>query len=547
MAKKFDILIKNGAVIDGTGNPRFYADIGIINEKIAVISPAIRQSDASLVIDANGKTVCPGFIDTHAHDDAYFFVNPRCDEKIFQGVTTDVIGNCGFSLAPLSDKYREDAKKVLMIMGGKYLPDDFWDISTFDEFLTRLEKTNPGINVVPLVGHGTIRTAVLGFENRKPLESELSQMKELTRQAMEAGAFGLSSGLIYVPANYAETTEIIELAKAVAQFNGIYATHMRNESDYQITAIHEALEIGQKAGVAVHISHHKIAGKQNWGQSKETLQLFAKARANGMNVTCDQYPYPAGSTHLAAVLPPHIQAIGPQKLGEKLKEPAIRQVIMDEIENSSNADWENLIKLAGFDRIVISASPRNRSYIGKSIAQIADAENKHPYDVLFDLLIQEGMGVSMIIHLMEEEDIKRIMQDPSTMFGTDGIPDLERNQPSKIHPRMTGTFPRILGRYVREQNAISLEKAIQKMTSLPAQTFGLYQKGILRPGLDADIVIFDPDTIMDMSTFNDAMKPPKGISQVIVNGRLSMENEKIVGTASGKVLRREQNYDDPKH
>ncbi len=539
MINKLDILIKNGAIIDGTGNPRYYADIGIADKKIVIIRRAINQFEAELVIDAEGKTVCPGFIDTHAHDGAYLLINPRCDEKAHQGVTTVVIGNCGFSLAPLSDKHREDSKKFLTIMGANYLPDDFWDISSFDEFLTRLENKNLGINVVPLVGHGTIRMAALGFENRQPTEHELATMKQLTMEAMQAGAFGLSSGLIYVPANYAKTEEIIELAKVAAQFNGIYATHMRSETDHQMAAINETLKIGEEAGIAVHISHHKIAGKQNWGQSKDTLKLFAKARENGMDVTCDQYPYPAGSTYLAAALPPHFQAMGPEKFAEKLKDADVRLSIIDEIENSNDASWENLIKSAGFNNLIISIAPRHEQYIGKSIARIAEVESKNPYDVFFDLLIREQMEAAIIIFLMEEKDIIRIMKDPLTMFGTDGIPDLNKNKdhPSKIHPRMTGTFPRILGRYVRGKKVISLEQAIRKMTSLPAQTFGLYQKGILRPGLDADIVIFDADKIIDMSTFEDAMQPPRGIYQVIVNGELSVENGKITGSAPGKVLR----------
>jgi N-acyl-D-amino-acid deacylase len=534
MRQKLDLVISNGSIIDGTGNPGYHAHIGIVDGKIACIMRDIGNSNPTRIIDAEGMTVCPGFIDAHSHDDAYLLIKPQGDDKVRQGVTTDVIGNCGFSLAPLTDEHRDDLRNASAIMGGNNLRDEFWNLSSFDEFLSILESANLGINVVPLVGHGTIRIAVIGTENRAPTESELTEMKQMTADAMQAGAFGLSSGLIYVPANYADTDEIIELARVAGQFKGIYTTHMRNEGDQQMAAIEETLRIAYEAGIAAHISHHKVIGRDNWGQSKDTLKLLANARANGLDVTCDQYPYHAASTFLAAALPPHIQAQGPQVFAEKLKEPAVRQAITNEIESESNARWENFIKGAGFENIIISVSPHHEEYIGKSIAQIAETETKNPYDVFFDLLIEERLEVIIIIFGMDEADIIRIMQDPITMVGTDGIPDFGA---SKVHPRMIGTFPRILGRYVREQGVIQLEEAIRKMTSLPAQTFGLYSKGLLREGLDADIVIFDPNTIIDRATFDNPWQPPAGISWVIVNGEVAVENGKIAGATSGQVLR----------
>lgn len=534
MMEKLDLLITNASIIDGTGNPSYTAHIGIVAGKIACISRDISYSNTTRKIDAAGMTVCPGFIDTHSHDDAYLLIKPQGDEKVCQGVTTDVIGNCGFSLAPISEEHRDDLRNALAIMGGAYLAEEFWNRSSFNEFLATLESADLGINAVPLVGHGTIRIAVVGFENRGPTESELAEMKQLTAEAMQAGAFGLSSGLIYVPANYAATDEIIELARVAGQFKGIYTTHMRNEGDQQMAAIEETLRIASEAGIAAHISHHKIVGRNNWGQSKDTLKLLAAARANGLEITCDQYPYPAGSTILAAALPPHIQAQGPQVFAEKLKDPAVRQAIISEIENGSDAQWENFIKGAGFKNIIISVAARHEDYIGKSIAQIAELKAKDPYDIFFDLLIEEGLEVIMVIFMMDEADIIRIMQDPITMIGTDGIPGYGAG---KVHPRMIGTFPRILGRYVREQGVIRLEEAVRKMTSLPAQTFGLYRKGILREGLDADIVIFDPQTIIDRSTFDDPSQPPAGISWVIVNGEVAVEHGQVTGATSGQVLR----------
>ena len=534
MMEKLDLLITNANVIDGAGNPSYKAQIGISDGKIACIRRDIRNSNAVRTIDADGMTVCPGFIDTHSHDDAYLLLSPQGDQKVCQGVTTDVTGNCGFSLAPISDKHRDDLRNASAMMGGGFLSEEFWNLSSFTEYLTILEESKLGINVVPLVGHGTIRIAVVGLENRVPTELELAEMKQLTADAMQAGAFGLSSGLIYVPANYADTEEIIELAKVAGQFKGIYTTHMRSEGDQQLAAIDETLKIAYEADITAHISHHKIAGRNNWGQSKDTLRLLAEARANGIDVTCDQYPYQAGSTILAAALPPHIQAQGPQAFAEKLKTPAIRQAIINEIENGSDARWENFIKGAGFKNIIISVSPRHEKYIGKSIAQIAEEETKNPYDVFFDLLIEEGLEVVMVIFMMDDADINRILRDPITMIGTDGIPAFGTG---KVHPRMIGTFPRILGRYVREQGVIRTEEAVRKMTSLPAQTFGLYRKGILRDGLDADIVIFDPKTIIDRSTFDNPAQSPEGIEWVIVSGEVAVEHGQVTGATSGQVLR----------
>jgi N-acyl-D-amino-acid deacylase len=535
MAEKYDLIIRNGRIIDGTGNPYFTADIGIVGEKIAALSRTGDAMKADRVIDATGMIVSPGFIDTHSHDDAYILIDPQCSQKVRQGVTTDVIGNCGFSMAPLSDSHCNDFKAASVLMGGNHLADDFWSLRSFAQFVERLGAAKPGINVVPLVGHGTIRIAVIGFEDRAPTEYEMAQMKAMTEEAMQAGAFGLSTGLIYVPANYAETDEIIELAKVVAKYGGIYATHMRSEGDHELEAIQETLKIARQANMAAHISHHKIAGRQNWGNSKLTLKAFSDARAKGLMVTWDQYPYRAGSTFLTAALPPHVQAQGAQQYSEKLKDPAVRRKIRQEIESGEDSSWENLIGGAGFENIIISASPRNPDFIGKSITEIAKMTAKDPYDVYFDLVIEEQMEAGMIIFMMDDEDIERILKNSGTMIGSDGIPGFGTTQ---THPRMTGTFPRVLGHYAREKRVVTLEEAIRKMTSLPAQTFGLYKKGILRQGMDADLVVFDPDVIIDKSTFEDPMQPPEGIRWVIVNGEIALEEGKITGATSGKVLRR---------
>ena len=533
MPREFDTLIKSGRILDGTGNPWYAADVGIQAGRITRIQKGMDPQSARRVIDAQGLTVCPGFIDTHSHDDVYLLVNPQCDDKVLQGVTTNVIGNCGISVSPLSEEHGAEMTNLLAVMCGQQASAQGLNMKSFGDYLARLEALKPGVNVVPLVGHATVRVAVLGTANRAPTQSELKEMKASASRAMEDGAFGLSTGLIYAPANYAQTEEIVELAKAAAQFHGLYTTHMRSEGDAETAAIAEALRISGEAGIPVHISHHKVAGKKNWGKSLDTLKMMAEARNRGIEVTCDQYPYRAGSTFLAAVLPPTVLAGGPDVFRTKLNDKAFRAQVVETIEKDSEEGWENLIKGAGFEGLVISVS-KHENYVGKSISAIAKREDRSPYDVIFDLVVEDERGCIIILFMMDEEDIIRIMRSPWTMIGSDGIPGFGVK---KVHPRMTGTFPRVLGRYVREQGILTIEDAIRKMTSLPAQTFGIKDKGLLKEGLDADVVIFDPATILDRATYEEPNQGPVGIRYVLVNGEIAAENGKVTGATSGKVLR----------
>lgn len=534
MRESLDILIKDARIIDGTGNPFYKADIGIRKGRIVRISRNIQRGDAQRVIDANGLVASPGFFDAHSHDDAYLLLNPSCPEKVLQGVTTEVIGNCGLSLAPISPEHLEHFRQAFASLSGGSLPKDMWGISSFDDFLANLEELNLGINVVPLLGHGAIRVATMGLEDRAPTAAEMIEMNRLTEEAMKAGAFGLSTALILVPASFAKTEEMIQLAHVVGKYKGVYVTHIRSESDRVIEALEEALRIGRECKVPVHISHHKVAGKDNWGKSIATMSMLAEARDTGLEVTCDQYPYSAGSLYLAAALPPSVQHGGPEIYAKRLRDPEVRKSAIREIEGSTGGNWENLIKNCGFEGIIITASQSHSNYIGKSLAQIAVEENRNPYDVFFDLIVEEKAATIVILKMMDERDVKRIMENRLTMIGSDGLPGFGR---SSFHPRMTGTFPRVLGRYVREQRLISLEEAIRKMTSFPAQTFGISNKGLLKEGFDADVVVFDPQTIVDTATYDNPTKVPEGISWVLLNGEVAAENGKVTGVTSGQVLR----------
>ncbi|MDH7477310.1 MAG: D-aminoacylase [Candidatus Bathyarchaeota archaeon] len=540
----FDLLIKNGLIIDGAGNPWFDANLGISNGKIVEISKQI-DAKAERIIDAKGLVVSPGFIDIHTHSDLTLLINPSADSKIRQGVTTEVIGNCGMSAAPV----RTETLNLLKDEWGLEAKEVAWDWTTFDEYLNRLEH-KISVNVASFVGHGTIRTAIIGVDNREPTRGELEDMKNLVAEAMEAGAFGLSSGLVYLPGCFAKTQELIELCKVVAEYGGIYTSHIRGERETIVDALKEAIEIGEKSGVPVQVSHN-CPKYGSHGKLTEMFEIYEEARARGVEVTLDNDTHTDFNANLSQVLPQWAQAGGKEKIIERLKNPKIREKIKKEIieDKYPGPGYVGLVKHGRWDRIFLFSCRKNKDLIGKSIEEIAKFRNKDSFDIFLDLIVEEKVEVSALFNYMEEEDIRSLMKHPLMMFCSDGVSSSHRGVLRRItgySPCSYGEYPYILERFVRQEKVLSLQEAIRKMTSFPAQKLGLRDRGLLREGMWADIVIFNANTIKDRATNrfpykfpleNYPHKYPEGITYVIVNGEIVVEKGKHKNRFPGKVLR----------
>ena len=536
----YDLLIKNGRVIDGAGNPWYWGDIAVEGDRIAAIGK-LREAAAKRVIDAKGLVVVPGFVDAHSHSDFNTLVYREMESTVMQGITTVVAGQCGSTAAPVDPALRDLFEKEV----NAQLPPGVnmkvtW--STFDEYLREEEKAGLGANVAHMVGHGAIRAAGMGPDARAPTAKELRRMKELCTEAMKAGAYGLSSGLIYPPGIFAKTRELIEIAEVAAEYGGIYDTHIRGEGRALLKSVREAITIGEKAGIPVQISHHKAANKAVWGKSRTTLRLIEKARAKGIDVTVDQYPYRAGATSLVTLLPPWAHDGGTDKLLTRLADPKQREKMRKDIKDGIPG-WENFAGELGWENIMVSSikGEKNKKYEGKTMDVIArEMKEKDVFDALWKLLLAEEGTPGMIIFSMDEGDIKRIMASPYQMVGTDAssVCTIGPFGLGKPHPRHYGTYPRVLGKYVREEGVMRLEEAIRKMTSFPAQRFGILDRGLLRPEMHADITILDPDKVIDKATFEDPHRYPEGIPYVVVNGRVTVDDGKYKKVLAGKTLRK---------
>jgi N-acyl-D-amino-acid deacylase len=487
--KPYDLLIRGGTVVDGTGSPGVRADVAVDGDRTAAIGdlagePAVRE------IDATGRIVAPGFIDVHAHDDAAVLTTPM-DFKLMQGVTTDIVGNCGAGIAP-HDPERGSVPAISMVLGE--IGEAAW--RSFGEYMAAVERAQPAVNVACLVPHGVVRYAAIGMEMRAPAPGELDEMREHVREGMAAGAVGLSTGLIYPPGRFAETDEIIECAKEAAAQGGVYVSHIRDEGERLMEAVEEAVRIGAEAGLPTQISHHKASGPESWGRTRDSISYIDGRRAAGQDVTFDVYPYTAASTVLSAFI---VQPEG-----------------------------------ADPDAVLLASVPGRPELEGRTLREAAEQLDL-PVEEATSSILRIAPGAVAIFFTMDEADVRRVVSHEQCMIGSDGIP----TPGGKPHPRLYGTFPRVLQKYVREEQLLSLEEGVRKMTSLPARRFKLGKRGELREGWSADIVVFDPDTIADVATYEKPRQYPAGIDYVIVNGTVAAESGRQTERHAGTLVQRE--------
>lgn len=528
--KDFDLIIKKGYIFDGLGNEAFEADVGISGSFIKEIGK-ISSSRGKSILEAKGLAVCPGFIDVHDHTDIELLVNPKAESSIRQGITTLVSGNCGSSPFPVAKERFEEMRENLR---EQFQLDLTWvDIKGF---FSQLEEKGMALNYSSLVGQGAIRGAIMGFNDRPPKQEELEKMKMMVVENMKNGALGLSTGLEYAPGSYAQMDEIVELCQAAAQYGGVYATHMRDEGDYLLESLNEAIGISRKAGISLEISHFKIAYRRNWPKIDEAIAKIEEAKTEGLSIFCDRYPYIAGSTGLSFYFPLWARQGTTEEFLARLKDHTFEGKIRAHLDEQEK-------KLGSWDKVLISSvvSEKNKRFEGKSILEGVKETGKDPYNFMCDLLIAEKNRVGMVIFMMKEENLKRILAHPLVGVGTDGsaIAPYGLLGKGKPHPRHYGTFPRVLGKYIRQEKIVSLPEMLKKITSLPAGKFGFEKRGVLKKGYFADIVVFDKDKVIDKAIWSNPHQYPTGIEYVIVNGQPVIEREEHTGNLPGKVLRKQ--------
>jgi dihydroorotase/N-acyl-D-amino-acid deacylase len=536
-AQQYDVLIRGGRVVDGSGNPWIHADVGIRGDRIVFVGRAPAGATAQRTLDATGLVVAPGFIDMLGQSEVSLLIDPRAVSKVTQGITTEITGE-GSSIAPLDDRLTREARKLdrLDRLGIQV------DWRTLEQYFARLEKQGAGINLGTFVGAAQVRRMVIGDEDRAPTREGLARMEALVDEAMRQGAMGVSSSLIYAPGNYAKTEELIALARVAAKHGGIYASHIRNESDGIMEALEEAFRIGREAGLPVEIWHLKTAGHKNWGRMGEVLAHIEQARVAGLDVTADQYPYIASSTTLSACIPPKYQTGGTQAYLARLRDPAQRAAMRQDILTMSGADFDNTwLGVKGPEGILIVSVPfpELKKYEGKNIAEIAAMQNKEPMEAMMDLVLAGEDRVGAVYFEMNEDDVRLALRHPLVAINNDSSAASPEGPlaESKTHPRAYGSFPRILGKYVRDEKLLPLEEAIRKFTSLPAQRMKLKGRGLLREGYFADVTIFDPVTVLDRATFEEPHQTSVGIEYVFVNGVLALDQGKVTGKLGGRPLR----------
>ncbi|MFP4456635.1 MAG: N-acyl-D-amino-acid deacylase family protein [Clostridia bacterium] len=526
----FSYLIKNVKILDGAGNPWRFGDVAIEGNTIAKVGN-ISESEAQFVIDGCGLYLSPGFIDIHTHSESILFQDGRAHAHLMQGVTTNVLGQCGSSPYPMNETRKKTIDKSDL--------DVTWE-STGD-FIKQFQTKKLSINAVPVVGQGAIRHCVMGYDPDKPTKEQMDEMKALLKESMESGCFGVSTGLIYTPSAYADTEELIELTKVISDYNGIYFSHIRGENDFVLDSIDEALTIGKEANVAVQISHLKAMGKHMWGKSVDILNLIESARNDGVDVTFDQYPYKASATGLGAILPPWAHQGGAEKMRERLADKSIREKLKKDIIDGVD-NWISFYKGVGFENILITDTKNtDKSIVGKTVAEIASERKADQFETCFDILQNYEGRVSIVYFTISDEDIERIMKHPLMMVGSDSSArPIDGPFTSGLpHPRTYGSFVTILSTYVRDKGVLTIEEAVRKMTSSSAFRLGLTDRGLILPGMKADLVLFDLENINTESTYTNPIQFPTGIKKVFVNGVLTINEGEHTGEFAGKVLLKE--------
>ena len=533
----FDVLLRGGSVVDGTGEPARRADVGVLGDRILAVGDlsAVDPAGVPLVLDVRGRVVAPGFIDPHGHSDASVFVDGALASHLRQGYTTQLSGNCGLTVAPLTPASREVVDRELR-------PHDVvarWD--TFGEYLDAVDELALGLNVAFLVGHGTLRSAVLGMDAREPADAEMATLERHLEEAIEAGAFGLSSGLIYAPSIHARPAEIEALVTTATRRGGLYATHIRNEAAGLFEALDEAIAAGRAMGdgARLQVSHLKAGARTVWGRADEAVERLERARTDGLDIGADQYPYTAAATSLSIVLPPALLALTADETLAALADIDVRQRVRAEIDGGRSG-WENVALDPGWGAIRVSFSSTHPDWAGHSLTELAAEMERDPADLAFDLLVDDQLETAIVLDCADEADVRSILAVPWIAVCTDaegrraGHPILDAGTP---HPRTYGTTARVLGRYVREEGVLSLESAVAKLTSVPARRLGLRDRGVVRDGALADLVAFDPSTVAEAATYHEPARYPAGIEHVFVAGRAAVLAGEETGERPGRLLR----------
>lgn len=535
----FDILILGGTLLDGTGSPGFLADVGIFGDRIAFIGKATEAMirAAGKVIRAEGKAVSPGFIDCHTHSDLSLLTAPETEARLYGGVTTEIAGNCGVGVAPIDEAHREELQRYFLSMFPIRNPLNrpVFGWNTFGEYLQCLERHPAAINMGALVSQGAVRLAVKGFRKEAAEPHQLQRMQALVREAMEAGAFGISTGLNYLPGAFCDTRELAEVAKPVSDFGGLYVSHIRTQSEGIFQALEEAFSIAAEARTPMHISHLKLLGAPVWGKTEALFARIEKAKAGGLPVSFDAYPYEAGATGLTALLPHWAMEGGMEALMDRLADPKTREKIRFDCIHGLPG-WQAMIKTVGFDKITVSdlSGRDNRELIGKTLSEAACLRGQNPFDALFDLLLEEQGNAGMVISHLSPADVDAIICHPGCSIASDSTSAAF----GRPHPRFYGTNGAVFRRFVREKKLLTLEEAVRKMTWLPAQQFGISHRGALREGYFADVLIFDPAAIRDTATYEDPARYSLGMDTVIVNGQIAFREGAPTHVTAGRVIRR---------